>query len=208
MKRIKSFVFGVFITLAVIACKDTANTTIKEDNKDELLEDRTPVLKEQWKQNMNDWREGDDRDMLKTIISNTSDFDRFVKALRSADMYIGLDELEEATMFIPTNTAFERLNDSRLAELKTPDEVARMTEILKYHIVPEEYDIHTLLSTVRLNEGVLRLQTLQGGYLAFSIQEDQLIITDEMGNVSNINMPDMEASNGVIHGIDDLLTPQ
>lgn len=190
------------------SCKDTANTTIKEDNRIEKIEDRTPVLKEEWKENMNDWTEGDDRSTLKANISNNTDFDSFVKALRSADMYIVLDELEEATIFTPTKSAFDKMHDSYLAELKTPGKEERMTEILNYHIVPEAYDKHTLLSTIRLNEDILRLQTLQGGYLAMHIQEGQLIITDEMGHISKVSVPDIEALNGVVHGIDDLLMPQ
>ena len=123
-------------------------------------------------------------------------------------MSIGLDELEETTVFIPTNEAFEKLNDRHLAALKTPDKGKSMTELLKYHMVPEEYEISTLLSTVKLNEGVLRLKTVQGAYLAFSIQNDQLMITDEMGTTTEIKLPDIETSNGVVHGIDDLLMLQ
>lgn len=195
-------------SLSFMACKDTANTTIKEDNRVEKIEDQTPVLKEEWKENMNDWSEGDDRSTIKATISNNTDFDSFVKALNSADMYVGLDELKEATIFIPTNVAFDKLRDSYLAELKTPDKKGKMVEILKYHIVPEEYDKKTLLSTIRLNEGVLRLETVQGGYLALSIQENQLVIADEMGHDSKISVADIEASNGVIHAIDDILMPQ
>lgn len=95
--------------LILISCKDTANTTMKEDNRIEKIKDRTPVLKEQWKENTNDWTEGDDRSTTKATISNNTDFDSFVKALKSVDMYIGLDELEETTVFIPTNEAFEKV---------------------------------------------------------------------------------------------------
>jgi len=167
-----------------------------------------PVLKEEWKENMNDWSESDDRSTTKATLSNSTNFDSFVKALRSADMYIGLDELEEATVFAPTNSAFRKLDDSKLAELKTPSNKGRMSEILNYHIVPEEYDKKTLLSTIRLNEGILRLKTVQGSYIALSIQDNELLISDEMGEVSKVSMPDIETSNGVIHGIDDVLMPQ
>ncbi len=208
MKNSKNIVIMMYFGLILFACKDTANTTIKEDNRVEMIEDRTPVLKEEWKENMNDWSEGEGRSTLKATISNNTDFDSFVKALKSANMYIGLDELEEATIFIPTNVAFDELRDSYLAELKTPNKEKQMTEILNYHIVPEEYDKSTLLSTIRLNEGVLRLKTLQGGYLAMNVQNNQLVITDEMGHVSKVSIADIEASNGVIHEVDHILMPQ
>lgn len=207
MKFLRIASYFIIFT-ALFACKDTANTSIKEDNQAEGLEASTPVLKEQWKENQNDWSQGDDRASLKTVISNNSGFNSFVKAMTSAEMFTGLDTLERATLFIPTNRVFENLNDTLLAALKTVEGEARMAEILSYHIVPEEYDRNTLMSTIRLNEGVLRLQTLQGAYIALSVKNDSLMLTDEMGRIATIHSPNMAASNGVIHGIDRLLVPQ
>lgn len=194
--------------MVLISCKDTVNTTTKEDNYHEKVEDRTPVLKEEWKENMNEWSDTDNRSTIKATISNNTEFDNFVITLKSVGMYVGLDELNEATIFIPTNKAFDELRDNYLAELKTPNKESRMSEILNYHIVPQEYDKSTLISTIRLNEGVLRLKTVHGGYLALSEQNNKLVITDEMGHVSNMNVADIEASNGVIHVIDHVLMPQ
>jgi len=205
MKTLKYIGVSIGMLVAVAGCKDT----MKENKKEARVEAQTPVLKEQWKSNNNDWTEGEDRATITAHLSNENRFDQFGRALRSADLHTALDSLESATLFVPTNEAFEQLNERTLAILKTPGKQERLTEILKYHIVEgKTYDAESLRSTIRMNEGQLRLKTMQGGYIALTLKDGDLTITDEMGTVSAITMAEMRATDGVIHGIEAMLMPQ
>ncbi len=167
----------------------------------------TPVAEEELSDLPPDFILSDARSVLEIIRDNV-DYDRFNKSLRSTEMIEKLGSLEEMTVFAPQNGAFDSMREDHLNHLLTPSGEEEMQKILLYHIVPEEYDRATLVSSIRLNEGILRLQTLQGGYVALTLAGDTIYITDELGQRSKVNMPDMPAENGVVHGIDKLLFPQ
>ncbi|MFS4418247.1 fasciclin domain-containing protein [Maribacter sp. 2307ULW6-5] len=171
------------------------------------IPENTPILEEERRDLPPDFTFNDARSVL-DIMQHARFYDAFVKALYSTEMAQRLDSVDAVTIFAPGNDAFDQLDDAALAQLKTPAGAAEMQEILSYHLVPEVYDRATLVSTIRLNEGVLRLRTLQGGYLALTLLGDQLYITDERGERSKINLANEKAENGVVHGVDKILFPQ
>lgn len=54
----------------------------------------------------------------------------------------------------------------------------------------------------------LRLETLHGGYLVFRMENDELKILDENGNVAVVNPKSTRGSNGIVYTIDKLLRPR
>ena len=57
------------------------------------------------------------------------------------------------------------------------------------------------------NNGKFSIPTVQGGVLIASLSKDNVILTDEKGNISTIILTDVAASNGVIHAIDKVVMP-
>jgi uncharacterized surface protein with fasciclin (FAS1) repeats len=205
MMTFRKILFLISFSPILLGCLDT----VKENNKEASLEDQTPVLKEEWKGNMNDWSDNDYRSTMLATKSNNGDFDSFVKLLKASNLYMELEKAAQATLFIPTNAAIQKIGDSRLAELKSEPENKQLSNILKYHFVPnDEFDLEALKSTIRLNEGIFRLKTLQGGYLALTLIDGDLFITDEMGTASKINANEIQTSNGIIYSIENILMPQ
>ncbi|KPM32085.1 Fasciclin-like repeat protein [Croceitalea dokdonensis DOKDO 023] len=150
----------------------------------------------------------DDARSVLGILSGRTEFDTFHKSLKSAGMATKLDSIDELTVFAPTNEAFNRITEAKLANLQTPAGTDEMKHLLNYHLIVEEYDLETLISTIRLNENILRLKTLNGGYVALTLEDGKVFINDETGFQSKLTIFDLEAKNGVVHGIESVLLPQ
>jgi uncharacterized surface protein with fasciclin (FAS1) repeats len=197
-----SWLTTVILVLLVTACGDN-----KKKKAVQSVMVKTPIVEEELSNLPPDMTLNEAISVLEILQGNT-DYDTFYKGLKSAQIIQTLDSLDVVTIFAPSNIAFNRITEKKLTQLTTPEGKEEMQHILGYHIVQDEYDYKTLLSTVRLNENVLRLKTLNGGYIALSIENDTLFITDETGFQSEITEPDQEAENGVIHGISALLLAQ
>ncbi|MEX0649176.1 MAG: fasciclin domain-containing protein [Balneolaceae bacterium] len=98
----------------------------------------------------------------------------------------------QLTLFAPTNDAFDGLPEGLLDDLS--DE--QLTQIITYHASEGEYLSANLDSTQDLT-------MLQGERVL--VQEDEGSVTVN-GSV-NVVDADLEATNGVVHGIDEVLLP-
>ena len=100
---------------------------------------------------------------------------------------------EELTVFAPTDEAFAALPDGVVEYLlDNPDLLA---EVLTYHVVAGRVPAAEVA-------GVSSVETLNGQSLPVSVEGS----TVRIGNASVVQA-DIEASNGIIHVIDDVLTP-
>lgn len=198
----KSLLGLMILSLLVISCNRTKKSEISQS-----VDDKTPIMEEEFSDLEPDFTLDDARSVL-GILSGRTDFDTFHKSLKSAEMARKLDSIDELTVFAPTNEAFDRLTEDKLANLQSPDGADKMKHLLNYHLVGEEYDLETLISTIRLNGNILRLKTLNGGYVALTLENGEIYITDETGFQSKLAIPNLEAENGVVHGIESVLLPQ
>lgn len=98
------------------------------------------------------------------------------------------------TVFAPTNKAFEALGSSVLDDLLNDRDA--LAEILKYHVVSGKF-----LST-DLPDSILA-ETVNGKGLAVDARGEGVILN---GNTEVI-VPDIDTTNGVIHVIDKVLIP-
>ena len=81
-----------------------------------------------------------------------------------------------------------------LDEFKSTTDLATLTSILTYHVVPGA------IRAADLSEGAT-VTTVQGGVLTVSLMNGPMV------NGANIVTTDIETSNGIIHVIDAILTP-
>jgi len=88
------------------------------------------------------------------------------------------------TLFAPTDAAFENLPEGALQELLA--DKAKLTALLKYHLVPGRVSAAEILSSESL-------ETASG----------QVLPTNDLGVVR----ADVPARNGVIHVVDKVLLP-
>ena len=118
-----------------------------------------------------------------------------VKAVTAAELVDTLKAEGPYTVFAPTNEAFAALGNEQLKELLQPENRDQLKSILTYHVVPGE------LTADKLEEGQ-KLETVQGDSLTVSISGGTVKIDD-----ATVVRPDVDASNGVVHVIDGVLTP-
>ena len=100
------------------------------------------------------------------------------------------------TVFAPTHEAFEALPEGTLETLGQPENADQLESILLYHVAEGE----TMSSD--LSDGQ-EITTVEGSTLIVSIDDSGTV---QVGGAT-VTQADIEASNGVIHVIDTVLTP-
>lgn len=128
------------------------------------------------------------------VAAETPDLSTLVEAVTAAELVETLEEPGPYTVFAPTNEAFEALGGT-LETLLEPANKEELAEILTYHVVPGE------LTAAELTDGQ-QLETVQGDSLEVKIDGEEVTV-----NGAAVVTPDVEASNGVVHVIDEVLTP-
>lgn len=139
-----------------------------------------------------------------------AEFSTLLTAVQAADpvvLEVLSDPEQELTVFAPTDAAFaelaEFLGDDFNAILADP---AVLTSILTFHVVPGIYISADVVGALDANEGqTISLPTVNGQYIDISGTVEGGIMID--GAPLNLQMVDIEASNGIIHVIDAVITP-
>ncbi|MDT7829771.1 fasciclin domain-containing protein [Pricia sp. S334] len=103
---------------------------------------------------------------------------------------------DEHTVFIPTNDAFRDISIERFSELTNPGNKTELMEFVKYHIMP----------TKNMKVDFKDDQVMTGP------SPDEITVTrDTYDNVfiggAKIIRSDIEASNGIIHIVNDIIVP-
>lgn len=121
-------------------------------------------------------------------------FTTLVAALQAANLVDALKAEGPLTVFAPTDEAFAALPAGTVESLLA--DIPALTDVLLYHVV----DGKVMASdVVELSSA----STLLGQDVSISVMDGKVMIND-----SAVIIPDIEASNGVIHVIDAVLLPQ
>jgi transforming growth factor-beta-induced protein len=120
-------------------------------------------------------------------------FQTLVTAVEQAGLAATLTGTDELTVFAPTDEAFEALPSGIVDALLSDSEL--LTAVLTYHVVPGRLGSSAVAGRTSLttaNGQALEVTTAGGGVQV---------------NGAQVVQADIGASNGVIHVIDDVLTP-
>jgi uncharacterized surface protein with fasciclin (FAS1) repeats len=134
-------------------------------------------------------------------------FSTLVAAVKAAGLVETLNGNGPFTVFAPVNEAFNNLPDGTVANLLKPDNKKALVGLLTYHVVAGKFMAADVVKAISDNNGKFSIPTVQGGVLIASINKDNVILTDEKGNISTIILTDVAASNGVIHAINNVVMP-
>jgi uncharacterized surface protein with fasciclin (FAS1) repeats len=173
MKKVFAVAIAAALTLAACGSDDDASEdTIAEDTvAEEVVAD------------------GD----IVAVASGNPDFSTLVAALSAAGLVETLQGEGPFTVFAPTDAAFAALPEGLLEKLLLPENIAVLTAILTYHVVP----------------GKVMSTDVTAGDVA-TVEGSTIAITTDMGvmvNGANVVAVDVAASNGVIHVIDAVIVP-
>ncbi len=139
---------------------------------------------------------------------NSKDHTTLVAAVKAAGLVQTLEGDGPFTVFAPTNEAFAKLPAGTVDNLLKPENKAKLTAVLTYHVLAGRFDSKTLISWIKKNGGSYSAKTLEGGTLTFTLKGKDIMITDEQGNMAKLTIRDVYQKNGVIQVIDSVLLPK
>ncbi|HWB24069.1 MAG TPA: fasciclin domain-containing protein [Chitinophagaceae bacterium] len=139
---------------------------------------------------------------------NSKDHTTLVAAVKAAGLVETLEGSGPLTVFAPTNKAFDKLPAGTVDALLKPENKAKLTSVLTYHVIAGKIDSHMLMDWIKKNNGSYIAKTVEGGELKFWMKGKNLYVTDEMGNSAKITIKDVYQKNGIIHVIDTVLMPK
>ncbi len=142
------------------------------------------------------------------VAAGNENFSTLVAAVKAAGLVDTLSSDGPFTVFAPTNAAFAKLPEGTVASLLKPENKGTLTAVLTYHVVAGKFDAAAVVGAIKANNGSFVVKTVQGGSLTASLKGDNVILTDEKGNVSTVVIADVAASNGIIHAIDSVVMPK
>lgn len=131
---------------------------------------------------------------LADVLGRDSKFSTFLTAINNAGLYDKLREVGPFTIFAPTNTAFAKLPAETMTDLLKPENKVRFAGILNYHIIQGKV---TAAELIKLSTA----KTLQGQPIKFETTDGIKI------NGARLQARNVDATNGLIHSIDTVLTP-
>ena len=147
----------------------------------------------------------------KTIVANASeskDHTTLVAAVKAAGLVDTLSGKGPFTVFAPTNEAFAALPAGTVDTLLKPENKAKLTGILTYHVVAGDLTMKKLSGMIKDGGGSAKLTTVQGGTITvMKAGAHKLTVTDAAGNVADVTIGNVVQSNGVIYVIDKVLMP-
>jgi uncharacterized surface protein with fasciclin (FAS1) repeats len=139
---------------------------------------------------------------------NSADHTTLVAAVKAAGLVETLKGKGPFTVFAPTDAAFTSLPAGTVDTLLKPENKAKLTTVLTYHVVAGSWDATALRDAIRQGGGTATLKTVSGGTLwAMMNGAWNIVVKDERGNVASISTYDVRQSNGIIHVVDKVLMP-
>ena len=142
------------------------------------------------------------------VASGNDNFTTLVAAVVAADLAGTLSGDGPFTVFAPTNDAFAKLPAGTVDTLLLPENKDQLTGVLTYHVVSGKYEAAAVIDAINNNNGKFTVPTVQGGSIDLSIKDGNVMLTDANGGMSTVIIPDVAASNGVIHAIDTVVMPK
>jgi uncharacterized surface protein with fasciclin (FAS1) repeats len=127
------------------------------------------------------------------IAVQAGSFNTLVQAVQAAGLVETLSGEGPFTVFAPTDEAFAQIPQDTLQAVLADKE--KLTAILTYHVVPGKLMAADVVRSTQL-------QTVQGQSITVST-EGGVRVDD-----ANVVQTDIEADNGVIHVIDQVIMPK
>jgi uncharacterized surface protein with fasciclin (FAS1) repeats len=134
-------------------------------------------------------------DIVDTAVAAGS-FKTLAAALQAAGLVDTLKGKGPFTVFAPTDEAFAKLPAGTLADLLKPENKAKLTAILTYHVVPGNV---MAAQAVKLPSA----KTVNGASLTINAMGGKGMVDNAL-----VVKTDSECTNGVIHVIDTVVLPK
>lgn len=141
-----------------------------------------------------------EKDIVDIAVENGS-FTTLVAAVQQAELVDALKAEGPYTVFAPTDEAFAALLEETGMTAEELLAAESLADILLYHVVAGAFDAASVIELVGDADYAL-VDTLNGTPLKVSVDMGNVYINDAM-----VVMPDVMASNGIIHVVDSVIMP-
>lgn len=125
----------------------------------------------------------------------SADHSTLVTAVKTAELVDALSNAGPFTVFAPTNAAFEQLPAGTVEGLLKPEKRDALTDILQYHVSVGVYKMENFQDGQSIGQ-------VNGGNITITKQGDDFIVNGKAKIIATV-----EASNGVVYVIDQVLLP-
>ena len=132
-------------------------------------------------------------DIVSTAVE-AGKFNTLAAALKAAGLVGVLQGEGPFTVFAPIDEAFAALPPGLVEDLLRPENKDKLIKILTYHVVPGK------VTSGDLESG--KVKTVEGDDIDVKVSNAGVKVDD-----ANVIIPDILASNGVIHVIDSVILP-
>jgi uncharacterized surface protein with fasciclin (FAS1) repeats len=132
------------------------------------------------------------------VAAGNKSFTTLVAAVKAAGLVETLSGKGPFTVFAPTDEAFAKLPKGTVEDLLKPENKAKLTAILTYHVVAGKV---MAADAIKLDGKMAA--TVNKQEIAIKVKDGKVMIND-----ATVIIPDVAASNGVIHAIDTVLLPK
>ena len=133
-------------------------------------------------------------DLVETAVKGGK-FKTLVTAVEAAGLVETLKGKGPFTVFAPTDEAFAKIDSATLTDLLKPENKEKLAAILTYHVVAGK----VMSSDIKSD---MEAPTVNGKSLSIKLMGGKVMIND-----ATVEVPDVNADNGVIHIIDTVLLP-
>lgn len=128
------------------------------------------------------------------IVQQDASFSTLDQAIQAAELEDVLGAEGPYTVFAPTDEAFAALPPETLDQLLQPENQDALRQILTYHVVPGS------ITSPSVTPG--EISTVEGSSLVVDSAAGEVLVDG-----ARVTQPDIIASNGVVHAIDQVLLP-
>jgi uncharacterized surface protein with fasciclin (FAS1) repeats len=125
---------------------------------------------------------------------STGQHNTLAKAIEAAGLTETLQGKGPFTVFAPTDAAFSKIPQEKLADLLKPENKAKLAEVLKNHVVAGSVES----SQVKTGE----VAAVGGAKLDVKAADGKVSVEG-----ANVTKADVKATNGVIHVVDSVIMP-
>lgn len=128
------------------------------------------------------------------VAVGAGNFNTLVAALKAAGLVETLAGQGPFTVFAPTDKAFAALPPGTVETLLKPENKDKLIKLLTYHVVAGE------ITSDKVKSG--QVESLAEAMITVTVKNGKVKV-----NQANVIQADVDASNGVIHVIDQVIMP-
>jgi len=133
------------------------------------------------------------------LAESVKDLSTLVAALKAGNLTSALSGKGPFTVFAPTNEAFAKLPAEELKRLLEPQHIKELDAVLEYHVIAGAA-VHA--ADLKPEQTV---KSLEGEKLLIEVMYDKSVYINRAAKVTTA---DVDATNGVVHIIDNVLIPK